>query len=123
MTSAPRLGTPGALQLRAQLTERDWQVLRDVDRFRLVSGRHLQMLHVGQGEGRRPRRGPAITTTHQVQRLLARSPAMWRRPGGQRRLRLHAGPSRPVGCCTGIPADAPRPHGNGFLIHTLAIAG
>lgn len=35
--------------LARRLTERDWAILADVERFRLLSTRHIQQLHFGEG--------------------------------------------------------------------------
>jgi hypothetical protein len=62
MTAVPRLTAAGVERLREQLSPRDWAVLRDVDPCRVMSGRQLQLLHVGDGE----------TAARAARRLLAR---------------------------------------------------
>jgi Replication-relaxation len=122
MTFAPRLSAAGMAHLRQQLTARDWAVLEDVARCRLLTGRQLQLLHFGTDE----------TSARAVRRLLARLAQqrilarLSRRIGGVRagssgyvyglgvighRL-LH--PDRP-----GRPLHEVK---DGFLMHTLAIS-
>jgi len=57
-----QLSAAGLERLRRELSPRDWAVLQDVDRCRLMTGRQLQALHVGQGE----------TAARAARRLLAR---------------------------------------------------
>jgi hypothetical protein len=122
MTPAPRLSAAGLERLRWELSPRDWAVLHDIDRCRLMSGRQLQWLHVGEGE----------TAARAARRLLARLSRhglvarLERRVGG-----LRAGSS---GYVYGLGAtgvrllrpDAPRRRlhevRDGFLSHTLALA-
>lgn len=122
MTSAPRLSAAGVARLGEQLSERDWAVLRDVGHCRLMTGRQLQLLHVGNDEtaARAARRLLARLSRHG---LLAR---LDRRIGG-----LRAGSA---GYVYGLGAvgfrllypDRPRRRlhevRDGFLSHTLAIA-
>lgn len=122
MTSVPRLSAAGIERLRQQLDQRDWTVIHDVARFRLMSGRQLQLLHFGDGESnaRAARRLLSRLTTH---RILAR---LDRQIGG-----LRAGSSGYV-YGLGIVGhrllhpDLPGRRLNevrdGFLQHTLAIA-
>ena len=122
MTFALRLSAAGLEHLRQQLTARDWAVLEDVARCRLLTGRHVQLLHFGTDEtaARAARR---LLARLAGQRLLAR---LSRRIGGVRagsngyvyglgvvghRL-LH--PDRP-----GRRLHEVR---DGFLTHTLAIS-
>lgn len=122
MTSAPRLGAAGIHRLQRQLSPRDWAVIRDVDRFRLMTGRQLQQLHVGEGEpAARASRRLLLSLTRR--RVLVRLP---RQVGG-----LRAGSSGfvyalgPVGdrlLHAGGPRRRVRDVGDGFLAHTLAIA-
>lgn len=122
MTSAPRLSAAGVARLGEQLSERDWAVLRDVGRCRLMTGRQLQLLHVGDDEtsARATRRLLARLSRHG---LLAR---LERRIGG-----LRAGSA---GYVYGLGAagfrllypdrSRRRVHEvrDGFLSHTLAVA-
>lgn len=122
MTAAPRLGAAGVARLCEQLSQRDWGVLHDVGRCRLMTGRQLQLLHVGDDEtaARASRRLLARLTRHH---LLAR---LERRIGG-----LRAGSA---GYVYGLGAvgfrllypDRTRRRlhevRDGFLSHTLAIA-
>ncbi|MBM7807767.1 hypothetical protein JOD57_003604 [Geodermatophilus bullaregiensis] len=121
MTVAPRLSAAGLERLRQELTARDWAVLGDVDRCRLLSGRQLQRLHVGEGEtaARAARRLLARLTRHG---LLAR---LERQIGG-----LRAGSSGfvyglgPAGVRLlhpGAPRRRLHEVRDGFLRHTLAI--
>lgn len=122
MTSAPRLSAAGIARLEQQLSPRDWTVLRDVARCRLVTGRQLQLLHFGTDE----------TAARAARRLLARLSKhglvarLSRQIGGVR-----AGSS---GYVYGLGAvghrllypDRPRRRlhevRDGFLLHTLAVA-
>jgi hypothetical protein len=122
MTAAPRLSAAGVARLRQQLDARDWAVLHDVARCRLMTGRQLQLLHVGTDEtaARAARRLLARLTRHGI---LAR---LERRIGG-----IRAGSA---GYVYGLGAlgfrllhpDRPRRRlhevRDGFLQHTLAIA-
>jgi hypothetical protein len=122
MTVAPRLSAAGMEHLRQQLTARDWAVLEDVARCRLLTGRQLQLLHFGADEtaARAARR---LLARLAAQRILAR---LSRRIGGVR-----AGSS---GYVYGLGVighrllqpDRPgrRLHEvkDGFLAHTLAIS-
>ncbi len=122
MTSAPRLSAAGLERLGRELTARDWAVLRDVDRCRLLTGRQLQRLHVGEGEtaARAARRLLARLSRHG---LLAR---LERRVGG-----LRAGSSGfvyglgPAGVRLlhpGAPRRRLHEVRDGFLEHTLALS-
>lgn len=122
MASAPRLSAAGIARLRQQLSPRDWTVLRDVARCRLITGRQLQLLHFGGDE----------TAARAARRLLARLSRhglvarLGRQIGGVR-----AGSS---GYVYGLGAtghrllypDRPRRRlhevRDGFLLHTLAVA-
>jgi hypothetical protein len=122
MTAAPRLSAAGLQRLRQDLSQRDWAVLKDVDRCRLMTGRQLQLLHVGEGEtaARAARRLLLRLTRHG---LLAR---LERRIGG-----LRAGSAGyvyglgPAGVRLLHP-DRPRRRlhevRDGFLKHTLALS-
>lgn len=122
MTAAPRLTAAGLERLRRELSARDWAVLHDVDRCRLMTGRQLQLLHVGDGEtaARAARRLLARLARHG---LLAR---LERRIGG-----LRAGSAGyvyglgPAGVRLLHPGAARRrlqEVRDGFLSHTLALA-
>lgn len=122
MTSAPRLRGEGLRRTAERLSPRDWNVLREVARFRLLTGRQLQLLHLGPGQ-------TAARTTRRVlarlveQRILTRLP---RQVGG-----LRAGSSGqvvalgPVGSrllADGRPRRRVHDVSDGFLRHTLAVA-
>ncbi len=122
MTSAPRLRGEGLQRLTERLSQRDWAVLQDVDRFRLMTGRQLQRLYIGEGESaaRATRRLVARLSTDQ---FLVRLPRV---VGGVR-----AGSSGhvlalgPAGVQLLHPDQPRRRHRDvrdGFLKHTLAIA-
>lgn len=122
MSSAPRLRGEGLQRTAEHLTDRDWSILRDVARFRLLTGRQLQLLHIGPGES-------AARTTRRVLARLTRDRLLVRLPrqvGGVR-----AGSSGqvvaigPVGnrfIEDGQPRRRARDVSDGFLTHTLAIA-
>jgi|tagenome__1003787_1003787.scaffolds.fasta_scaffold20778734_1 hypothetical protein len=122
MTAFPRLTAAGLERLGRELSGRDWAVLHDVDRCRLMTGRQLQQLHVGDDEtaARASRRLLARLVRHG---LLAR---LDRRIGG-----LRAGSAGyvyglgPAGFRLLHPgASRRRLHEvrDGFLQHTLALA-
>jgi Replication-relaxation len=122
MTAVPRLTAAGLERLREELSPRDWAVLHDVDHCRLMAGRQLQLLHVGEGEtaARAARRLLARLTRHG---LLAR---LERRIGG-----LRAGSAGfvyglgPAGfrlLHPGAPRRRLHEVRDGFLRHTLALA-
>ncbi len=122
MTAAPRLTAAGLERLRRELSPRDWAVLRDVDRCRLMTGRQLQLLHVGEGEtaARAARRLLARLTRHG---LLAR---LERRIGGLRAgsagYVYGLGPAGVRLVHPGRPRRRLREVRDGFLAHTLALA-
>lgn len=123
MTSAQRLGAAGLARLRGELDVRDMGVLHDVSRCRLMTGRQLQLLHVGGDE----------SAARAARRRLARLVAwgllvrLERRVGG-----LRAGSSGYVYTLSAAghrllhPGDYPRRRRqevrDGFAAHTLAIA-
>jgi hypothetical protein len=122
MTAVPRLTAAGLERLREELSPRDWAVLHDVDRCRLMAGRQLQLLHVGEGE----------TAARAARRLLARLTRLGllarldRRIGG-----LRAGSAGfvyglgPAGfrlLHPGAPRRRLHEVRDGFLHHTLALA-
>ncbi len=122
MTSSARLRGAGLQRASERLSDRDWALIRDVARFRLMTGRQLQQLHVGPSEtdARTTRRLLARLIS---ERILARLP---RQVGG-----LHAGSSGqvlalgPVGdrlLNDGQPRRRARDVSDGFLDHTLAVA-
>jgi hypothetical protein len=122
MTAAPRLTAGGVTRLRPQLDARDWAVLHDVARCRLMTGRQLQLLHVGSDE----------TAARAARRLLARLTKL----GLLGRLERQIGGIRAgsAGYVYGLGASGHRllhPERarrrlhevrDGFLSHTLAIA-
>lgn len=123
MTRATRLSAAGLERLRGQLSARDWAVLRDVARFRLMTGRQLQQLHFGDGPtAARIARRVLLSLTERG--VLGR---LERRIGG-----LRAGSSGFVYGLGGVGYrllhDGDRPQRrlhevrDGFLLHTLAIA-
>jgi hypothetical protein len=115
--------------LQAHLAQQDWNVLRDVTRFRLLSGRQLQLLHFGtdSAAGRAARR--CLKRLHDL-RLLSR---LDRRVGGiragsdgyvyaigpigDRLLSRDAEPGKPM-----KRRRRAREVSDGFLDHTLAVA-
>jgi hypothetical protein len=122
MTAVPRLTAAGVTRLRRQLDARDWAVLHDVARCRLMTGRQLQLLHVGSDE----------TAARAARRLLARLTKL----GLLGRLERQIGGIRAgsAGYVYGLGASGHRllhPERarrrlhevrDGFLSHTLAIA-
>jgi len=122
MTSSARLRRAGLQRVGERLSDRDWALTRDVARFRVMTGRQLQLLHVGASEtdARTTRR---ILSRLTSERVLARLP---RQVGG-----IHAGSSGqvvalgPVGdrlLSDGRPRRRARDVSDGFLDHTLAVA-
>lgn len=123
MSPAPRLTAADIERLRQQLSPRHWAVLRDVARFRLMTGRQLQRLHFGDSpSAARIARRVLLSLTER--RVLGR---LERQVGG-----LRAGSS---GFVYGVGAagyrllhDNEPPHRrlhevrDGFLQHTLALA-
>jgi hypothetical protein len=122
MTAVPRLTAAGLERLRDELSPRDWAVLHDVDRCRLMAGRQLQLLHVGEGEtaARAARRLLARLTHHG---LLAR---LDRRIGGLRAgsagFVYGLGPAGVRLLHPGAPRRRLHEVRDGFLHHTLALA-
>ena len=89
MTAVPRLSAAGMERLRQQLGPRDWAVLHDVARCRLMTGRQLQLLHFGDGEtaARAARRLLARLTRHGLLARLDRQIGGLRAGSGRLRLR------------------------------------
>jgi hypothetical protein len=122
MTAVPRLTAAGLARLRAELSARDWAVLHDVARCRLMTGRQLQLLHVGDGEtaARGARRLLVRLTRHG---LLAR---LDRRIGGLRAgsagFVYGLGPTGVRLLHPGTPRRRLHEVRDGFLAHTLGLA-
>lgn len=122
MTSVPRLSAVGLARLSRELSARDWAVLHDVDRCRLMTGRQLQLLSIGEGE----------TAARAARRLLARLTRygllgrLERRIGGVRA--GSAGYVYGLGAAgvrllhPGRPRRRLHEVRDGFLRHTLALA-
>ena len=122
MTSAYRLGRRGLVALQQELSQRDVAVIKDVQRFRLMSGQQLTSLHfAATSSGARSARRVLARLTHHS--LLIR---LKRRVGGVR-----AGSDGfvyaigPVGDRL-LGGEQPRRRvrevSDGFLLHTLAVA-
>ncbi|MGY1681996.1 replication-relaxation family protein [Geodermatophilus sp. SYSU D01176] len=122
MTSVPRLSAARLERLRQELSPRDSAVLQDIDRCRLMSGRQLQELHVGQGEtaARAARRLLARLVRHG---LLAR---LQRQVGGVRAgssgFTYGLGPAGVRLLHPGAPRRRLYEVRDGFLSHTLALS-
>jgi hypothetical protein len=112
----------GLARLAQELSARDWAVLYDVDRCRLMTGRQLQLLHVGEDEtaARAARRLLARLTGHG---LLAR---LERRIGGLRAgsagYVYGLGPAGARLLHPGMPRRRLHEVRDGFLQHTLGLA-
>jgi hypothetical protein len=110
-----------ALHLQGRLAERDWQIITSLARMRVATAAQLGALHFEGIAKRRARRRLASLTG---QRVLARLPRMVGGPRGGSTGHVYAldgGGQRLAGLASGRPPERPRPVGEAFLNHALAV--
>jgi len=108
-------------QLEGRLAERDWQIIATLARMRVATAAQLEALHFEGIAKRRARRRLASLTN---QRVLARPARMVGGPRGGSTGHVYAldvGGQRLAGLASGRPPERPRPVGEAFLNHALAL--